>query len=83
MEHGHGGFWNAETYDTREVVSINMKACYAASIEVHGEAALWFERFGHLGHCMTRVSINGPLPPEIGQASPKSGPGSLLQDAIP
>ena len=66
VEHGHGGLWNADIYDTRDVVSIDMKACYPASFQGHGEAAPWFQRFGHPGHRMTRVSINGPLPDDIG-----------------
>ena len=66
VEHGHGGLWNAESYDTRDVVAIDMKACYPASFQGHGEAAPWFKRFGHPGHRMTKVSINGPLPPNIG-----------------
>ena len=31
VEHGHGGLWNSMDYDTRDVVSIDMKACYPAS----------------------------------------------------
>ncbi|MEW8689140.1 MAG: hypothetical protein AB2556_25240, partial [Candidatus Thiodiazotropha sp.] len=31
VEHGHGGLWNSMNYDTREVLSIDMKACYPAS----------------------------------------------------
>ena len=53
-------------YDTREVVSTDMKACYPASFQGLGEAQPWFQRFGHLTHGMTRVAINGPLPPHIG-----------------
>ncbi|MEW8688034.1 MAG: hypothetical protein AB2556_19660 [Candidatus Thiodiazotropha sp.] len=36
VEHGHGGFWNSMNYDTREVVSIDMKACYPASFQGMG-----------------------------------------------
>ncbi|MEW8689018.1 MAG: hypothetical protein AB2556_24630 [Candidatus Thiodiazotropha sp.] len=64
--HGHGGLWNSMTYDVREVVSIDMKACYQASFQGIGEAKHYFERFGHPTHCMTRVAINGPLPIDIG-----------------
>jgi hypothetical protein len=53
-------------YDTREVISIDMKACYAASFHGMGEAKPYFERFGHPTHRMTRVSINGPLPQDLG-----------------
>lgn len=62
VEHAHGGLWNALNYDTRDVVSIDMRSCYPASFRGHGEASPWFKRFGHPGHRMTRVSINGPPP---------------------
>ena len=53
-------------YDTRDVVSIDMKACYPASFQGYGEAKPYFERFGHPCHRMTRVAISGPLPKDIG-----------------
>ena len=66
VEHG---LWNAKSYDTRGVVSIDMKSCYPASFQGHeqaaqgqGEAKTWFERFVHPRHRMTRVDINGPFP---------------------
>ncbi|MEW8688955.1 MAG: hypothetical protein AB2556_24310, partial [Candidatus Thiodiazotropha sp.] len=62
VEHGHGGLWNSMGYDTREVVSIDMKACYPASFQGMGEAKPYFERFGHPTHRMVRVAINGALP---------------------
>ena len=31
MKHGHGGLWNSTDYDTKGIVSIDMKACYPAS----------------------------------------------------
>ncbi|MEW8688341.1 MAG: hypothetical protein AB2556_21220 [Candidatus Thiodiazotropha sp.] len=65
MEHGHGGLWNSRGCDTREVVSIDMKACYPASFQGMGEAKPYFERIGHPTHRMVRVAINGALP-EIG-----------------
>ena len=34
VEHGHGGLWNSIDYDTRDVDSIDMKACYPASSRV-------------------------------------------------
>lgn len=49
-------------YNTREVVSIDMKACYPASVQALGEALPYFERFVHPTHRMVRVAINGPLP---------------------
>ena len=66
VEHGHGGLWNSMHYDTRDVVSIDMKACYPASFQGCGEAKPYFERFGHPRHRMTRVAINGALPEDIG-----------------
>ena len=47
VEHGHGGLWNSINYDTREVVTIDMKACYPASFQGMGEAKPYFERFGN------------------------------------
>ncbi|MEW8689186.1 MAG: hypothetical protein AB2556_25470, partial [Candidatus Thiodiazotropha sp.] len=66
VEHGHGGLWNSMNYDTREVVSINMKACYPASFQGMGEPKPYFERFGHPTHRMVHVAINGALPRDIG-----------------
>ncbi|MEW8686498.1 MAG: hypothetical protein AB2556_11860 [Candidatus Thiodiazotropha sp.] len=66
MEHGHGGLWNSMYYDTREVVSIDMKACYPASFQGVGEAKPYFERFGHPTHRMVRVAINSALPKDVG-----------------
>ena len=66
VEHGHGGLWNSMDYDTRDIVSIDMKACYPASFQGEGEAKPYFERFGHPAHRMNRVAINGPLPEDIG-----------------
>ncbi|MEW8688772.1 MAG: hypothetical protein AB2556_23390, partial [Candidatus Thiodiazotropha sp.] len=53
-------------YDTREVVSIDMEACYPASFKGMVEAKPYFERFGHPTHRMVRVAINGALPIDIG-----------------
>ena len=53
-------------YDTRDVVSIDMKACYPASFQGMGEAKPYFQRFGHPTHHMTRVAINGALPRDLG-----------------
>ncbi|KAK3796753.1 hypothetical protein RRG08_045761 [Elysia crispata] len=66
VEHGHGGLWNAPDYHVNEVVSIDMKACYPASFQGKGEAAPWFQHFGHPRHRMARVAVNGPLPDDIG-----------------
>lgn len=53
-------------YDVADVISIDMKTCYPASFRGFGEASSYFERFGHPGHSLTRVSINGSLPKDIG-----------------
>ena len=82
VEHGHGGLWNSLDYDTRDVVSIDMKACFPASFQGIGEAKPFFERFGHPTHHMTRVAINGALPWGVGQASPRSKKGSLRLPVI-
>ena len=66
VEHGHGGLWNSMDYDMRDVVSIDIKACYPASFQGMGEAKPYFERFGHPTHHMTRVAINGALPRDVG-----------------
>ena len=47
VEHGHGGLWNSMGYDTREVTSIDMKACYPASFQGISEAKPYFEWFWH------------------------------------
>ncbi|MEW8688770.1 MAG: hypothetical protein AB2556_23380, partial [Candidatus Thiodiazotropha sp.] len=57
--------WNSMGYDTREVISIDMKACYSTSFQGMGEAKPYFEQFGHPAHRMTRVAINGPLLEDI------------------
>ncbi|MEW8688736.1 MAG: hypothetical protein AB2556_23210 [Candidatus Thiodiazotropha sp.] len=62
VEHGHGGLWNSVGYDTREVVSIDMKACYPVSFQGMGEAKPYFEWFGHPAHRMTHVAIKSALP---------------------
>ncbi|MEW8684767.1 MAG: hypothetical protein AB2556_03070, partial [Candidatus Thiodiazotropha sp.] len=49
-------------YDTREVVSINMKACYPASFQGMGEAKPYFQWFGHPTHRMASIA----LPKDIG-----------------
>ena len=66
VENGHGGLWSLIDYDTRGVVSIDMKSCYPASFQGEGEAKPYFQRFGHPSHRMTRVAINGSLPQDIG-----------------
>jgi hypothetical protein len=50
VEHGHGGRWNASNYQTGDVVCIDMKECYPASMRGQGECSPWFKRFGHPTH---------------------------------
>ena len=69
-------------YDTRDVVSINMKACYPASFQGMGEVKPYFERVGHPTHRMTRVAINGALPRTYVQDSLRSKNGSLRLPVI-
>ncbi|MEW8688902.1 MAG: hypothetical protein AB2556_24045 [Candidatus Thiodiazotropha sp.] len=54
VEHGHGGLWNSMNYDTRDVVSIDMKACYPSCFQGLDEAKPYFEQFGHPTHRMVR-----------------------------
>ena len=53
-------------YDTRDVVGIDLKACYPAFFQGMGEAKPYSERFGHPTHQMTHVAINGALPTDVG-----------------
>ena len=66
IEHGHGGLCKSMDYDTRDIVSIDMKACFPASFQGLGDVKPYFERFGHPFHRMMREAINGPLPENIG-----------------
>ncbi|MEW8688979.1 MAG: hypothetical protein AB2556_24435, partial [Candidatus Thiodiazotropha sp.] len=47
VEHGHGGLWNSMGYDTEDIISIDLKACYPESFQGMGEAKPYLERFGH------------------------------------
>lgn len=62
VEHGHGGRWNAPNYQVGEVICIDMKECYPASMRGQGECSPWFKRFGHPTHHLVRVAVNGELP---------------------
>ena len=64
VEHGHEGRWNAPNYCIQDVVCIDMKACYPASMRGQGECSPWFKRFGHPTHHLVRVAVNGELPPD-------------------
>ena len=77
VEHGHGGLWNSMDYDTRDVDSIDMKACYPASFQGMGEAKPCFERFGHPSHHMNRVAIMGLSPETLALGLPRFKNGSL------
>ncbi|MEW8688997.1 MAG: hypothetical protein AB2556_24525 [Candidatus Thiodiazotropha sp.] len=58
--------WRTLGYDTREVVSIDIKVCYPASFQGMGKANPYFERFGHPTHRMVSIAINAALPKDIG-----------------
>ncbi|CAG8529332.1 122_t:CDS:10, partial [Cetraspora pellucida] len=62
VEHGHGGCWNAPNYHINNVICIDMKECYPASMRGQGECTPWFNRFGHPTHYLVRVVINRELP---------------------
>ncbi|CAG8849410.1 25540_t:CDS:1, partial [Racocetra persica] len=62
VEHGHGRCWNAPDYHGNDVVYIDMKEYYLASIRGQGEYTPWFHRFGHPTHYLVRVAVNGKLP---------------------
>ncbi|RHZ69225.1 hypothetical protein Glove_286g31 [Diversispora epigaea] len=64
VEHGHGGRWNAPDYHISDVVCIDMKECYPASIRGQGECTSWFNKFGHPTHYLVKVAVNGELPQE-------------------
>ena len=64
VEHGHGGRWNAPNYQVGDVVCIDMKECYPASMRGQGEYSPWFKRFGHPTHHLVRVAVNGELLPD-------------------
>src|SRR5437762_7815238 len=49
-------------YQVRDVVCIDMKECYLASMRGQGECSPWFKRFGHPTHHLVRVAVNGKLP---------------------
>ena len=64
VEHGYGGRWNAPNYQVENVICIDMKECYPASMRGQGECSPWFKRFGHPTHHLVRVAVNGELPPD-------------------
>lgn len=61
VEYGHGGLWNTR-YDYRDMISVDMAACYPGSFLGYGECSEYFTRFGHVTNSMTRVAVNGVLP---------------------
>ncbi|CAG8833559.1 31001_t:CDS:2, partial [Gigaspora margarita] len=62
VEHGHGGRWNTPNYHINDIICIDMKECYPASMRGQRECATWFNRFGHPIHHLVRVAVNGKLP---------------------
>ncbi|CAG8829620.1 19039_t:CDS:2, partial [Racocetra persica] len=61
VEYGYGGRWNASNYQVGEVVYIDMKKCYPASMHGQGECSPWFKRVGHPTHHLVRVAVNREL----------------------
>lgn len=55
-------------YTLEDVVCVDMKEFYHASFQGKGVAAPWFRKFGHPSHRVIKVSINGPLPKDIGSS---------------
>ncbi|CAG8678059.1 3305_t:CDS:2 [Gigaspora margarita] len=64
IEHGYRGCWNAPNYQVENVICIDMKECYPASMRGQGECSPWFKWFGHPTHHLVRVAVNGELPPD-------------------
>ncbi|CAG8836348.1 27841_t:CDS:2, partial [Racocetra persica] len=61
-QHEHGERWNAPDYHVNDVVCIDMKECYPASMRGQREYTPWFNRFRHPTHYLVRVAVNGELP---------------------
>ncbi|RHZ45882.1 hypothetical protein Glove_645g59 [Diversispora epigaea] len=59
IEHVHGGRWNASNYNISDVICIDIKECYPASIRGQGECIPWFNRFGHCHGCTFILSTYG------------------------
>jgi len=51
-------------YQVEDVVCIDMKECYLASMRDQGECLPWFKQFGHSTHHLVQVVVNGKLPPD-------------------
>ena len=62
VEQEHGGLWNTTSYKVEDVVCIDMKSWYPASLEGEGESKPYYEWFRHPTNRMVRVAINGALP---------------------
>lgn len=81
VEHDYGGRCNSMDNDTRNIVSIDMRACNPASFP-ECEAKPYFERFGHRTNNIAHVSIKDPPPPfsrNRHRFFPGSGMGICLQ----
>ncbi|CAG8818581.1 32452_t:CDS:2, partial [Racocetra persica] len=53
---------NAPDYHVNDIVCIDTKEYYPASMRGQGECTPWFNRFGHPTHYLVRVAVNGELP---------------------
>ncbi|CAG8505861.1 4226_t:CDS:2, partial [Cetraspora pellucida] len=49
-------------YHVNDVIYIDMKECYLASMRGQGKCTPWFNRFRHPTHYFVRVVVNGELP---------------------
>ncbi|CAG8628278.1 23350_t:CDS:10, partial [Racocetra persica] len=62
VEYRYRGRWNTPNYQVKEVVCIDIKEYYPASMYGQGECLPWFKLFGHPTHHLVRVAVNGKLP---------------------
>jgi hypothetical protein len=60
VEHGFGGLWN-RTYDKDGWVCIDVKDCYPAAFEGHGECKPYYKLYGHPSHFFKRIAANCTL----------------------
>jgi len=62
VESPHRGLWNTKYY-LQNMLSVDMAARHPGFFFLrYGECNVYFTRFGHPTHEMTRVAINGELP---------------------
>ena len=76
MEHGHDGLWNSMGYNTREAVSIDMKACYPASFHRRAKLHPISSGSGAQPTAWHASASTGPCLWTSGLALPRSTAGS-------